>query len=139
MMSDRHNTIIALQSSLARPSRREGDVERACEAFHAAHAAMVALTDSYDDFEILEFEERRSLRDAAFGEVRAHVAHTVNAVCAKIRVFTVLRDWLAPDELGLSAFDDPGLSAFAVEIVTEAGALPDTDWAAMRAREAFHR
>jgi hypothetical protein len=130
MMSDRHNTIIALQSSLARPSRGEGDVERACEAFHAEHAAMVAFIGGYDDAKILEFKRERSLRDAAFGEVRAHVAHTVNALLAKIRVLIVIRDWLQPD--------DPDLSAFAIEIATEAAAVLDTGLVTMCASETCH-
>jgi hypothetical protein len=130
MMSDLTKTIIALRTSVARQSRREGDVERACEAFHAEHAAMVALAGSCDDFEILEFERERSLRDAAFGEVRAHVAHTVNALLAKIRVLIVIRDWLQPD--------DPDLSAFAIEIAVEAAAVLDTDLVTMCASETCH-
>jgi crotonobetainyl-CoA:carnitine CoA-transferase CaiB-like acyl-CoA transferase len=130
MMSDPTKTIIALRTSLARQSRREGDVEHACELFHAAHAAMAAITDGYDYFETPEFKQWRSVRDAAFGEIRGRVAHTSNALLAKIGVFRAMRDWLTPD--------DPGLSAFAVEIVTEAAALLDTDLAPMCASEAYH-
>jgi hypothetical protein len=129
-MSDLTKTIISLQASVAGPSRREGDVEHFCGVFHAAQAAMAAITDGYDYFETFEFKQWRLVRDEAFGELRRRVAHTSNALLAKIGVFRVMRDWLTPD--------DPGLLAFAAEIVTEAAALLDADLAAMRASEAFH-
>lgn len=90
-------------------------VERACAAFHEAQDALVASTDGSDEID----SELLTLRDEAFEQVRGLVGRTKEAVQAKKRVLTVMRDWLS--------LDDPQVSAFAFEVATEAVALLDGD------------
>ena len=94
-------------------------IEQACAAFHTAHDSIVALTAGRDEFGVNGLPELRARRDAAFEQVRAHVAGTRSAVRAKVRVLIVMRDWFA--------VENPDVSAFAIEVALEAAALLDND------------
>ncbi|WP_158931407.1 hypothetical protein [Acidisphaera sp. S103] len=94
-------------------------IEQACAAFHTAHNSIVALTAGRDEFGVNGLPELRARRDAAFEQVRAHVAGTRSAVRAKVRVLIVMRDWFA--------VENPDVSAFAIEVALEAAALLDND------------
>lgn len=90
-------------------------VERACAAFHEAQDALVAATDGSDEID----SELLTRRDEAFGRVRGLAGRTKEAVRAKKRVLTLMRDWLS--------LDNPRVSAFAFEVATEAVALLGAD------------
>jgi hypothetical protein len=94
-------------------------IEQACAAFHTAHDSIVALTAGRDEFGVNGLPELRARRDAAFEQVRAHVAGTRSAVRAKVWVLIVMRDWFA--------VENPDVSAFAIEVALETAALLDSD------------
>jgi hypothetical protein len=80
---------------------------------------MITLTEGRDDeFDVDGLAELSAQRDKAFQQLRLHPARSYSACRAKLRVLLVMRKWFA--------VDDPGLSAFAIELAIEATSLLDS-------------
>ncbi len=92
-------------------------VRQACVAFQEAQTAVVELTTRGDQAEARAIKAAFDRRDMSLLTLRSLPARSKVAVCAKLQVLAVLRDWLG------SA--DQDLHDFAVEIASEAVALLD--------------
>jgi len=92
-------------------------VRQSCLTFQAAHKAVVHLSALGDLAECRATKAAFDRRDGSLRTIRSLPARSKAAVCAKLQVLTVLRDWRG------SA--DQDLLGFALEIASEAVALLD--------------